>query len=104
VANRQRYAAPHEQLRDLAIEARREGLSFEEFWERAIRPGKSPLVTTETVRTTSPPTGALVWPKDSADRANAIAATNFAKDFWHRAYDRMPDTKGEAAFATLRET
>lgn len=98
----QRYAAPHEQIRVLAVQARREGISFEDFWHRAIRPGQK-LVTTETARTTAPPPEAVVWPMDSADRANAIAATNGARDFWQRAYDRVPPTRGEKALGVLRE-
>lgn len=96
----QRYAAPHEQIRVLAVEARREGVSFEDFWHRAIRPGQK-LVTTETVQSSPAPAGAVVWPRDSADRANAIAATNGAKEFWHRAYNRVPPTRGERALGVL---
>lgn len=82
----------------LAVEARREGVSFDAFWERAVRPGRSPLITTETE---NPPPEAVVWPRDSSDRANAIHATKSAKEYWRRAYDREPPTRGERALTLL---
>lgn len=97
VPARQRYAAPHEQVFVLALEARREGLAFEEFWERAVRPGKK-LITTKTPH---PPPEAVIWPDDHADRAIVIAATESAKENWRRAYERKPPTRGEQAFAAL---
>lgn len=97
---RQRYAAPHEQVFALAVEARREGRDFENFWDRALRPALK-LVTTESVRTEAVPPGAVVWPKDSTDRANAIAATKAAKEYWQRAYEKRPPTRGEEAFSQL---
>lgn len=83
------------------MQARREGITFEDFWFRAIRPGQK-LVTTETARKADPPPGAVVWPMDSADRANFIAATNAAKEFWYRAYEHLPPNRGELAMSRLR--
>lgn len=80
------------------MEARREGTSFDDFWKRAVRPGLSPLITTETK---DPPAEAVVWPRDSADRAVALAASRAAKEHWRRAYDGEPQTPGERAFAIL---
>jgi len=97
----QRYAAPHEQILVLAIEARREGVPFEEFWQRAVRPNSTEkLITTKTVE---PPPDAVVWPYDSADRNLAIGATAAVKENWRRAYERQEPTRGELAFAALWE-
>lgn len=97
----QRYDAPHEQLRDLGVEAKREGLSFEEFWARSVRTGESPAVTTESARTIEPPAGAVVWPRDSIDHANARAAINGTKEGWRRAYEGEPATQGDRALLIL---
>ena len=96
----QQHPAPHEQLRDLGIQARREGLSFEAFWDRAVRPGISPLITTETA---DPPANVIVWPRDSTDRNNSMAAIRSSKETWRAAYEHKPQTAGERAFAVLRE-
>lgn len=73
-------------------------MPFEEFWERAVRPGVSPLITTKTV---APPPFALVWPDDSADRANALAGIRTGKEHWRRAYEGVPPTRGELALGRL---
>lgn len=101
--NRQRYDFPHEQLRALGLEAQREGLTFEDFWERSVRLGESPVITTETARTMDPPDGAIVWPKDSADRANAMAAIRGTKEGWRRAYEGVPPNQGEVALSMLNQ-
>lgn len=97
------YSSPHEQLREIGIKAKRQGVSFEEFWTRALRPGISPLITTETVRTVEPPSGAIVWPKDSADRANVMSAVTSSEEIWRRAYEDLPQTPGERAMEVLRD-
>lgn len=99
--NRQRYDFPHEQLRALGLQARREDLTFEDFWERSVRPGTSPVITTESARTVDPPFGAVVWPKDSADRANAMAAIRGTQEGWRRAYEGVPPNQGEIALSML---
>lgn len=96
--NVQRHAPAHEQIRDLAIEARRDGVSFDEFWLRAVRPGLSPRVNVET---RNPPPTAVVWPRDSYECANALAAAAASKDTWRRAYERQPPTPGDRALAIL---
>jgi len=98
VPNVQRHAPAHEQIRDLAIDARREGICFDEFWERAIRPGAKPRVNVETQ---DPPPTAVVWPRDSYECANALAAAAASKDTWRRAYDLEPPTPGDRALAIL---
>lgn len=98
VPARQRYDAPHEQLRQLGVEAKREGVSFEVFWDRAVRPGVSPLITTETPL---PPANAVVWPRDSGDRANAITAIRGTEEGWRRAYEGMTQKPEEAALSRL---
>lgn len=100
MAARAKYPAPHEQLSALAREARLAGISFDEFWEEAIRPGQSPVTwqTPEDLR----PYGAVIWPRDTTDRNISIAATLGAREGWKRAYDRLPPHKGEKALARLR--
>ncbi len=95
----QQHPAPHEQLRDLGIQARREGLSFETFWERAVRPGMSPVITTETK---DPPPNAVIWPRDSTDRNNSMAAIRSTEETWRRAYERRPPTPSEGSLGILR--
>lgn len=82
------------------MEAFREGVAFEEFWLRAVRPGVSPLVTTETP---SPPPTAIVWPRDSADRNNWITAIRGTKEGWRRAYLAEPEAPGDRALSVLAE-
>ncbi len=83
----------------LAQEARLEGLSFEEFWERAVRPDL-PVVTI----TTPPekvPDGCVRWPSDSLDGRFWRDATREAKDGWRRAYNRLPPDPREQALERL---
>jgi hypothetical protein len=75
---------------------------FEVFWQRALRPGE-PLVTTESVRSEDPPLGAIVWPKDSADRAIAQAAIRGTEEGWRRAYEGVPPNQGEIALTVLNQ-
>jgi hypothetical protein len=100
VPAQQQHPAPHEQLRDLGIQARREAVSFEAFWERAVRPGMSPIITTETK---DPPSNAVIWPRDSTDRNNSMAAIRSSEETWRRAYEGAPQTSAERAFGVLRE-
>lgn len=95
-----RYPAAHEQLLMLAREAKQEGLSFEEFWERAVRPGRSPVTwsTPESRR----PEGCVVWPRDTNDRNVSIAATTAARAGWRRAYEGVPAPRRERALLSLR--
>lgn len=93
----QRYPAPHEQLLQLALDARREGLSFDAFWKRAVRPGQPPV----RVNSLAPPAGAVLWPRDTTDRKVAYAAISESREAWRRAYDREHPTAGEAALALL---
>jgi hypothetical protein len=89
----------HEQLGRLALQARREGVSFQAFWLRAVRPGISPLIT--TMNTPTPPEYAVVWPHDTAERRLAQQATNESIDVWRRAYLREPPTPAEEALMRL---
>lgn len=78
-------------------------MTFEAFWQRALRPGEA-LLTTETVRDMNPmPIGAIVWPKDSADRANAQAAIRGTQEGWRRAYEGVPPNNGEVALTLLNQ-
>lgn len=79
------------------VEARRRGLTFEEFWQEAIRQGCALVMVT----TPDPPRGAVRWPTDRNDRVNWQAAIIASKAGWHRAYDRQRPTESEAALAFL---
>lgn len=95
-----KYPAVHAQLLELARLARAEGLPFEEFWRRAMRPGERSV--TWGVESGRRPVGAVVWPRDTADRNVALAATRGARDGWRRAYDQLPPRRSEAALERLR--
>jgi hypothetical protein len=95
----QRHESPPEQLGRLAQTARRQGLPFDEFWLRAVRPGLP------AVRVTTPaekrPEGAIAWPHDHRDRQAAAAALEATKEGWRRAYEQVPPRPGEVALALL---
>jgi hypothetical protein len=93
----ERYESPQSQLFRLAVEARAEGLDFEEFWTRALRPGKS-LVTRHW---SDPPPECVVWPRDTFDRQNAMAAIHATREGWRRAYEGEEPSRPELALYTL---
>jgi hypothetical protein len=88
VAARQVYTPVQVQLRQLAVEARREGVDFEAFWQRAVRPGLPPV----TFRTPPErvPAGAVRFPNDTLDRtiAQAVHADPRVIEGWRCAYER----------------
>lgn len=79
------------------VEARRRGLTFEEWWEEAMRPGCAIVMVT----TPNPPRGAVRWPTDRNDRVNWQASLKSSKAGWRRAYERRRPTSAEAALALL---
>lgn len=91
------HRLPNEQLVDLLLEARVEGLRFEDAWERAIRPGRRLVLTS----TDAPPAGALRWPTDSSDRLAWRAAIFAIKDQYRRAYELRPATRRERSVTVL---
>jgi hypothetical protein len=101
VAARPKYPTPHAQLGELMVEARREGLTFDEFWDRAVRPGRSPVVfrSAEEGR----PAGCVVWPNDTADRRDALEVIRdpLVKDGWRRAYERQPERRQDRGLSAL---
>lgn len=92
-----KYEAPHVQLGRLMVEARRRGLTFEEWWEEAIRPQRALVMVT----TANPPRGAVRWPTDRNDRLSWQDAIRSSKAGWHRAYERKAPTVAEAALMLL---
>lgn len=94
-----KYPTPHAQLLALAYEARAEGLDFEDFWERAVRPGL-PAVTVGTPERRRP-AGCVLWQRDTFDRNNARDAMEEAKEGWRRAYEGAPPTRAEMALIML---
>lgn len=79
------------------VAARRRGLTFEEFWEEAVRPQRSLVMVT----TPNPPRGAVRWPTDRNDRLGWQDAIRASKAGWHRAFERAAPTQPEAALALL---
>ena len=95
----EKYEPAFKQLRDLLAESRREGLSFDEAWERAIVPGAK-LTTTNTPHEERPD-GAVVWPADTRDRQLIRGAVLEGREAWRRGYDRAPETPAERALCIL---
>lgn len=100
MAARAKYPASHEQLFALARKAKTRGLSFDEFWQLAVRPDQ-PAVTWATPAEERP-RGCVVWPRDTQDRNISIAATKGAREGWLRAYQGLPPSRHEAALNVLR--
>lgn len=87
---------------ELAVKARAEGMSFEDFWERAVRPGQPALTPRRLGKGAYKDlVGAIIWPSDTAERDDAQEAMFRCKDVWGRAYDREPMTPGDQAIALL---
>lgn len=99
MAPRATYLPPHKQLAVLMIEARREGLSFEVFWSRALRP-ELPIVM---VTHPDPPHGAIRWPTDRDDRKGWQDALEDTRGGWRRAYERAPATAPEVAVLVIAD-
>jgi hypothetical protein len=87
------YELPHEQLTRLLLEAKLAGLTFDQAWDLAIRPGRRTILA----NTQDPPDGAVRWPTDSSDRAGWQAAIYAVKDGFRRAYQNRPATRREIA-------
>lgn len=54
-----------------------------------------------TVGTKEPPDGAILWPRDTADRRTAREATAAAREGWRRAYEGLPPSSPERALRIL---
>ena len=98
VAHR-RYPLVTLQLARLARDARAEGLDFESFWQRAVRPDLRPILTTTRPR----PTACVIWPSDSVESRTwrDVLAMPEVIEAWRRAYDQLPPTPGERALIRL---
>lgn len=94
-----RYPSPPEQMVALALQAREQGVPFEEWWETAVRPKRPPVKTSTPLP--ERPAGCVLWPSDSAARNEWRAATDGVRDHWGRAYDGLPQTPAEKALMTL---
>lgn len=77
--------------------AKSEGLGFEDFWTRALRPGRA-LVTRHW---SDLPDDCVVWPRDTFDRQNAMAAIYETRDGWRRAYEGENPTRQELALSAI---
>jgi hypothetical protein len=88
---------PLVQLGRLAVGARRNGMPFDEFWQRAVRPdGPWILVTTPC-----PPAEAIRWPTDRDARLGAYAAAVATREAWRRAYEGEAPARSERAVTEL---
>lgn len=99
MAARSKYPPPHVQLRRLAERARAEGVAFEEFWERAVRPGQPPVTYYKAEG--DRPADAVVWSTDTTDRNLARAAVEESREGWRRAYEGEPASRPEQALIVL---
>lgn len=98
----QRYPSPAKQMFELAKVARSEGLDFDAFWERAVRPGQPPLTPRRLGKGAyALLEGAVIWPSDNAELHDAQAAIERSEQVWRRAYNREPATPGDQAIAML---
>ena len=87
---------------ELGRQAREEGLTFEEFWERAVRPGKPALTPRRLGKGPyANLIGAVIWPSDTAERAELQESTARCRETWCRAYNRETPTAGDEAVARL---
>lgn len=119
-----RYLSPHEQVLRLAVVARREGLTFEEFWTRALRPRICADCLTETLLAGCPSCGTrchppldgrpatvtvrdeapdyvVRFPTDTADKRAWVAALEASRETFRRAWHHEPPTPADGAFAVL---
>lgn len=96
-----KYPPPHEQLLWLAKAALKRSEPFDFFWLEAVRPGQ-PAITWATAPADRP-FGCVVWPRDTFDRNNCIAATvdENVREGWRRAYEGAPPTVQEAALIRI---
>lgn len=95
----QLHPSPLQQLVLLLAQSKRESLSFEQAWARAVRPGKRTVLQS----TKDAPAGAVRWPSDSSDRSAWQAAIYEVKDGFRRAYVGRPATRRELALPKLVE-
>lgn len=93
------HEPPNQQLSGLLIEAREMGMSFDEAWERAVRPRKAVVMTT----TTDPPAGAIRWPTDRNDRQAWQVAIRQTREAWREEYEGRPRRRCVAAVVVLLE-
>jgi hypothetical protein len=117
-----RHRTPGEQLLELARQAQEEGLSFDEFWDRAVPPPEAlvdrrsgepkrdaegeietkPSRVLPRVGEENPPVGAVLWPNDTRERRDSYHATVAIREHWRRAYEREPDSRSERALRAIR--
>lgn len=96
------YLSPAEQLRELAVSARADGVPFEAFWMRALFPANHRLVYQ-----TDPPEycpDAVRWPSDKRDRDEWKEVLAEVKEAWRRAYEYRPAPRSETAAGVMGES
>lgn len=102
MAATRKYPTIHEQLYALAVLQRREGVPFALFWELAVRPTQTPVVTWRTPEERRPPR-CVIWPNDTDDRAleRELYADWRVREGWRRAYERLPVRPQDRALPQL---
>jgi hypothetical protein len=85
---------------ELAREAIGRGLSFDEWWREAVRPGVRPVIRTTTPKYRWTP-GCVVWPSDSQENIQWRAAILESEEGWRRAYEGWSPEPREKALAIL---
>lgn len=99
MAAHQLYPTPTTQMHELGRLARARGLDFETWWLEAIRPGRTPIISTTPVE--KRPEGCVVWSSDSAESRSWRDAIRDTKDAWGRSYDGMDPTAADRAVVSL---
>lgn len=101
MARPEKYPAVHKQMGELMLLARRRGLTFDEWWDEAVRPRRSQRLVTSATLAENRPACAVMWPADTKDRQLVRAATLDSREGWQRAYDREPASRAERALLQL---
>lgn len=99
MAAHQRYPTPTTQMQSLGAEARARGMDFDAWWLEAIRPGRTPIITTTPKGRR--PAGCVVWSSDSAESRSWRDAVSATKDAWRRAYTLMEPMPADRAVVAL---
>jgi hypothetical protein len=69
-----------------------------------VEPGKSVVLTNHAqAYGKPPPPGCILWPTDKDARDESLAAIKASREFFRRAYDRVPPTSADLAVLALFE-
>ena len=94
------YLSPVQQLGELGVKARKRGLTFEEFWNEAVRPDARGVVMTTTPNA---PATAVRWPSNTKQREEWLEVVLDGKETWRSAYEGVSSSSEELALRTVRD-